>query len=78
MTTVHGLKREHGKKLFMNGSSRIWFCDGCGSAFTWDEHSAAYGSLKDIEAGNLHRVWIACSSECRDKMPSGFPKGVKR
>ena len=74
---VHGLKRLHGEKM-INRTPKIWFCDGCDGAFTWDRQSCMYGSEKDIEAWDFHLVWIACGEQCKEAMPAGFPKGVRR
>ena len=78
MPHVHGIKRSGDTKLLGRGTNRIWFCDGCGLAFLWDESSRHYGSLRDIDNGDFHRVWIACSQSCGEKKPTSFPKGVRR
>lgn len=75
---VVGIKRKQNEKLLLSGRHLVWFCDGCGEAFIWDENCAYYGSDKDIENQDYHRVWLACSPECCDKKPADFPKGVRR
>jgi hypothetical protein len=75
---VHGIKRENGEKLLRSGASRIWFCDGCGKPFLWDGESRLWGSERDIENEDYHRIWVACCESCGDRKPAEFPKGIKR
>lgn len=78
MAEVLGIHREGAEKIIITNSARIYFCDGCGRPFIWDGNSSSYGSLKDEENDNWHRIWLACSWECREKKPADFPKGVRR
>ncbi|TWT58954.1 hypothetical protein KOR42_23410 [Thalassoglobus neptunius] len=78
MARVYGGKRIASEKLNLRGGQKVWFCDGCGEAFTWDEFSSVFGSFLIEEKGDYHRLWIACSDECRGQRPEGFPKGVRK
>lgn len=78
MPCVHGIKRNGDEKLVTTGRNQIWFCDGCGTAFLWDEASSIYGSEKDIENHDFNRTWIACSNDCMREKPADFPKGKFR
>ena len=74
MATVNGIHRESGEKLLIVSGQRIWFCDGCGQAFTWDGSSSCYGSERDIDNSEWSKIWIACSAACKQKKPPGFPR----
>ena len=78
MASVHGVRRKGHEKLLRTGRNQIWFCDGCGKSFIWDDDSHVFCSLRDEENMDLHRMWIACSAVCKSRKPSDFPKGVSR
>jgi hypothetical protein len=75
---IVGLRRIGIEKLVILARSQIWWCDGCGQAFVWSQQSEMYGSHRNIEDRDFHRVWIACCQDCKSVMPEDFPKGVKR
>ena len=78
MASVSGIRRVGSEKLLRTGRNQIWFCDGCGTPFIWDENSHVFGSLKSEENTDLHLMWVACSRACKSLKPDGFPKGVPR
>ena len=78
MTLAVGVRRVGNEKLLRTGRNQVWFCDGCGVAFIWDDESSFFGSHKDEENLDLHRMWISCSGTCKSKKPADFPKGIRR
>jgi len=74
---VLGIRRIASEKLINTGRNQIWFCDGCENPFIWDSNSSIYGSVKDEENGDYHKMWIACSGQCKAKKPQLFPKGIR-
>lgn len=48
-----------------NPGGLVWVCDGCGKRGLWTETHMVYGTLKDEDEGNWHRLTVTCSPECR-------------
>jgi DNA-directed RNA polymerase subunit RPC12/RpoP len=47
----------------------MWVCSECGRRFRWDDKSSYYGNIECLDCGFIRVDAVACSDECRKKIP---------
>ena len=46
-----------------------WRCDGCGKIDFWGDEWSWYGSYKMLDDGEIEKIKVACSNDCKTKIP---------